>query len=176
MGRAVRRLVVQVLVTVACVLPWGPAGALELGIRIGGELGGRQAFDSRELFVASRIPVGGGTAARWEMEPVVEAHLGRLRSHGDTLRHAGVSLGLRLRHPGGVLVIGAGIGPTWMSDTVLGTRDYGGPWQFTSHLVVQLRLSDALRFGYRIQHTSNAGLSSPNPGVDIQSFELRLLF
>lgn len=166
----------------ACVLalmglgPWGGAESVELGMRFGNEPGGDQAFHSRELFIAEQIPFPVGSVAGWDVETRIEARVGRLRGGGDALRHGGFSLGVRLRDPNSPLVFGVGSGPTWMTETTLGDRDFGGPWQFTSHLVIQFRLSDALRFGYRIQHTSNAGLSSPNEGVDIQSFELRLLF
>ena len=72
--------------------------------------------------------------------------------------------------------MGLGTGPTHLSETVLGSRDFGGRWQSTSHAFLQLLLTRAVSVAYRIQHTSTAGLYSGNDGFDLEALELRLRF
>ncbi len=79
--------------------------------------------------------------------------------------------------------------PTWLGDCgffELGTsvayvsehelidRDLGSRGHFTSHATVGWHLGAARRWhaGLRVRHTSNAGLGSPNPGLDIVMLEL----
>lgn len=55
-----------------------------------------------------------------------------------------------------------------LSRSRVGNRDLGGHFQFTTHASLGRRFGDALswRIGLRFQHTSNAGLEDPNPGLD----------
>ena len=47
-------------------------------------------------------------------------------------------------------------------------RDVGSLVQFTSYIGLNWDLSSRFRIGYRFQHMSNAGLGSPNPGLNLQ--------
>ena len=62
-----------------------------------------------------------------------------------------------------------GFDPTVLSDDVIGPLIVGGDLQFTSHATLGITVPAALPFrvAYRLSHTSNGGLRSENPGVDL---------
>jgi len=67
-----------------------------------------------------------------------------------------------------------GTSVAYVSEPQLEDRDLGGNGHFTTHAVVGWYLNGAERWhlGLRARHTSNAGLESPNPGLDIVMLEL----
>jgi lipid A 3-O-deacylase len=152
------------------------AQALELGVRIGTNLRGQQGVDSQEVYVRAPLPYVFGQAQGWHLRSYLEGNAGRLSTRSDSLAYGGVAGSLWLGSPASPLSLGTGTGPTYLSQSTLGNRDFGGPWQFTSHAVVQLTFSPSVSLAYRVQHTSNADLYSPNDGIDIQALELRLRF
>lgn len=82
-----------------------------------------------------------------------------------------VSLGpvwqLPLRHP--ALFIEFGVSPTLLAETSLGGTDLGGVFHFTSSATLGATFGRGRsnRIALRIQHTSNGGLNSTNPGMDM---------
>jgi hypothetical protein len=60
-----------------------------------------------------------------------------------------------------------GVNATIISDHTFGDEDFGGPFQFTSHIGLDYYFTRHFMMGYRLQHMSNAGIYSPNPGVNI---------
>lgn len=107
----------------------------------------------------------------------------RLRAHhlelaigsiGTTSRtHAFVSFGPVWRLP---LVRGndrwhvqLGFSPTLLSGSTISGRDLGGNFHFTSSVSLGALLGErrALSIALRIQHTSNGGIDSTNPGLDM---------
>ncbi|MCC5811432.1 MAG: acyloxyacyl hydrolase [Ectothiorhodospiraceae bacterium] len=154
----------------------GAAGAYEIGIRAGTNLGGSQSYSSQEIYVRAPLPGVLGDPGGWHATSYAEANAGRVASSGDSLTTVGAGVGAWLRSPAAPVSFGLGTGPTYLSRTSLGDHDYGGNWQFTSHAGVRLALGPHVTLGYRIQHTSNAGLYSPNNGYDLQALEIRLTF
>ena len=68
--------------------------------------------------------------------------------------------------------------PTYFSSSKFGDKDLGGHFQFTSHvgLGVDLGRNRATRLTLRYHHTSNAGLDSINPGVDMLGLTISYQF
>ncbi len=62
-----------------------------------------------------------------------------------------------------------GISPTFIGGSSFKQRDMGGNFHFTSFAAVGASFGnrDALSLSFRVQHTSNGGLSSTNPGMDM---------
>lgn len=62
-----------------------------------------------------------------------------------------------------------GFGPTMLSDDVIGPLIVGGDLQFTSNATLGITVQTVLpfRIAYRVSHTSNGGIRSENPGVDL---------
>ena len=98
----------------------------------------------------------------------LELAVGALDSGGDT--SAFLSLGPVWRfHPGThSLYLEFGFSPTLISDPSLGGVQLGGNVHFTSSATVGTRFGSRDEYGVelRIQHTSNGGLDSTNPGLD----------
>lgn len=70
------------------------------------------------------------------------------------------------------LYLEAGIGAAVFSSNRVGDRRLGSALLFADHLGVGYQLNDAVRISLRASHFSNAGLASPNHGVNV--FELGL--
>jgi hypothetical protein len=72
--------------------------------------------------------------------------------------------------------IDAGLRPTILSEYTFPNRDFGIPFQFTSHLGFEWAIRSHWKLGYRFQHMSNAGLGSPNPGLNLHMFGVSYQF
>ena len=62
-----------------------------------------------------------------------------------------------------------GLSPTLLGGSSFGGRDLGGNFHFTSSASIGATLGrfDNVSVSLRVQHTSNGGLSSTNPGLDM---------
>ena len=69
-----------------------------------------------------------------------------------------------------------GSSPTLLSRHTYDGVDFGIPFQFTTHLGFNTHLNDRCSLAYRLQHMSNASLSSRNPGLDLHSIALSFKF
>lgn len=71
-----------------------------------------------------------------------------------------------------------GFAPTVLSDAALGERVIGGEFHFTSAVMagVTVLRPGGVRLAYRLQHTSNGGTHSENPGVDLSGVVLEIPF
>ena len=67
------------------------------------------------------------------------------------------------------MFIDLGISPTLISGSSFNGRDMGGNFHFTSSAAIGAYFGarDAISLALRIQHTSNGGISSTNPGMDM---------
>ena len=67
-----------------------------------------------------------------------------------------------------------GFSPTWIGGSTVNGRDLGGNLHFTSSLSAgaYLNARRTLELSLRIQHTSNGGLNSVNPGLDMAGLSL----
>jgi hypothetical protein len=69
-----------------------------------------------------------------------------------------------------------GSNPTGLSRSDFDSKDLGIQFQFTTHIGAKWDFAEHFCVGYRYQHTSNAGLGSPNPGLNMHVFGLSYLF
>lgn len=78
----------------------------------------------------------------------------------------------------GAQYVDFGFSPTLLSDSRIGGRELGGAFHFTSSLSVGLRFGPAERYAValRAQHTSNGGLNSDNPGLDLVGLNVSFEF
>lgn len=61
----------------------------------------------------------------------------------------------------------AGVGATVFSRTHFAGKDIGSAFQFGSHLGLGMNITPSSSLSLRVSHYSNAGLKSPNPGLDV---------
>jgi len=74
------------------------------------------------------------------------------------------------------LSLEVGFCPTWISEEVYGSKNFGTKLQFTSHVGVNFDLAARLRLSYRFQHMSNGSLAQPNPGLNLHMVGFGVLF
>jgi hypothetical protein len=62
-----------------------------------------------------------------------------------------------------------GVGGHLLSEDVIGKRELGTGFQLASHIGVGLGFGEKGRYelAYRFQHLTNAGIKSPNNGLDL---------
>ncbi|RFA29178.1 hypothetical protein CAI21_10440 [Alkalilimnicola ehrlichii] len=152
------------------------AEASQFGVRVGASMGNGVSYNSQEVYWRTGLPWGVGQPQSWHVRSALELNAGRLATSDDSLTTAGAGLHLRLQNPEVPVAVSGGIGPTYLSESQLADRDFGGHWQFTSHIGAFASLGPGIGVGYRIQHTSNGGLYSDNDGYTVQAVELRLSF
>ena len=90
----------------------------------------------------------------------------------DVVAYVSIGPALVLSYPESKLSIEVGSRAGFLSSDSLGVASLGGQFQFSSYGSVRWRVMDRFEAGVRMQHMSNAGASSANPGVDILGIEL----
>jgi hypothetical protein len=93
---------------------------------------------------------------------------GVISGHGDTRPFASVGPVWRLNGDEQPLFVDFGFSPTLLGGSTLGNQDLGGNLHFTSSLAIGREFGQRQQFlaSLRIQHLSNGGLNSTNPGLD----------
>jgi lipid A 3-O-deacylase len=71
-----------------------------------------------------------------------------------------------------------GIGPGYLTSDELGSRDFGGHWQFEDKFGagVNFGTTRPLQLIYRYYHYSNAGFQPPNNGLDLHTLAFVCFF
>lgn len=149
------------------------AGAI--GVRSGWGSGSHD-YRAQELYWRFPVSAQPDDDGRWSLEAHGELNAGRVTLGDDAMRTLGAGIGAWLGSPRGAIRIGMGTGPTYITEGRLGDQHFGGPWQFTTHVSVRIRVGSRFSLGYRLQHTSNAGLYDRNQGYDLQALEVQLSF
>ena len=73
-------------------------------------------------------------------------------------------------------LVDIGVSGTGLTPYRYPSKDFGIPFQFTSHGGVEWHFMHHFNLNYRIQHMSNAQLSSDNPGLNMHMFGLAYEF
>jgi len=135
-----------------------------------------------DVFVSGDLPWIWELGSDWRLKPRVELSAGWLGKNDQNGVVGSADPWVALGHGKVPLWLEAGAGPTILSRTKFGTadragsKDFGIPFQFTSHIGFYCEVASRIRLGYRFQHMSNAGLGSPNPGLTLHVFYASYLF
>ena len=105
-----------------------------------------------------------------------EAALGALAGGGDVAAYVHFGFTFEIAHDALPLTVVLATGPSLFTDDTFGSFDIGGHIQFTSSAGIEWQVSDRWALGYRYQHTSNAGLKSHNPGLNMHAFSVSRSF
>jgi hypothetical protein len=133
-------------------------------------------FQQYEIFLNRRLPWSWHWSGGWQLDSWLDGSAGVLNGGGQSgfVGSLGISLVAGVeRLP---LFLDVGISPTVLSRSTFGEADFGGNFQFTSHLGLRLRLGRQFELTYRVQHMSNGDLATPNPGSDMNMFSLAYRF
>jgi hypothetical protein len=141
-----------------------------VGTRFGFPANDAPDFLQAEAFADFNLPWRINLTTNWFVQPRLDVAAGWLGEKGaDALiASAGPSAILGRRHfP---LTLDLGSSPTVMSRDEFPGRDFGIPFQFTTHLGVDWQVCRHFSVGYRFQHMSNAHIATPNPGLNLNMF------
>ena len=174
MKKLTRTLATAALLTCVCASAFaqdsnpGPGNfVLPNEMRIGKAFG--KFVDTTQIVAAYSLP-----APKWMRARHMEAAVGGFTDSGKF--SAFMSMGPVWRFPfyNDRAAIKLGFSPTVLSGTNYEGRDMGGHLHFTSSIALEFDPGrrEGLVLALRVQHTSNGGLSSDNPGMDIISFGL----
>jgi len=163
------------LVWIVAVLTMGaPAataepGAWELGAQAGWDVAnGDESFVKYDVYGTRGLP----WYWQWGQALQVDTHLKAAASLLDAGGDNGLigSLGLELVFGGASgdcpFQLRTGGAVSLLSEVEIGEEDFGGPVQFTLHIGSTYRVWDNLRAVVQLQHMSNAGMYSKNPGIN----------
>ncbi len=133
-------------------------------------------FYQYEVFAILNLPWSWELGTGWSLTPYVEANAGLIRASGTSGFVGSAGPGIYFTGFNATTRIFMGVNPTIISKHQFGSDDLGGAVQFTSHIGIDFHVTRHWAFGYRLQHMSNAGLYSPNPGVNIHMLEVGYRF
>jgi hypothetical protein len=134
-----------------------------------------ESFTQYEVLLNRRLPW------RWKWGGIIDVGtratgtLGVLRGGGDTGVIGTLGFGF-VFGDGHDFAVRAGSALTGLGRDNFGDEDFGSRFQFTHHIGLSYRLGDQLFVRARVQHMSNAGLASENPGLNMVMFGLHYEF
>ena len=149
---------------------------LALGIR-GGVSDDRndEDFTQVEAFAELELPWSWTFDSGWDIGTRLVGVVGVLTADGDYGALVNLGPGLDIAHDSG-FTIGVGVLPTLISESEYGREDLGGSFHFTSYVGLSYTFAEHFALGYRWSHMSNAGISSPNPGLNMHMLVLGYRF
>jgi hypothetical protein len=133
-------------------------------------------FHMVEATVNWDLPWAWDLGARWRLQSRLDVAAGYLGDPGGNAAIGMVGASLLVGQQKSPLSFEAGVSPTLISETKFGTKDFGIPFEFTSHVGVNWDVTRRVRLGYQFQHMSNAGLGSTNPGINLHALGVGYLF
>ena len=133
-------------------------------------------FQQYEGFATWTLPWMRQWDSGWVLGTYLEANAGVLSGGGTAAFVGSVGPGLYISGLKDMVEISMGLNPTIISKHNFGDENLGGPIQFTSHIGLNLILTNRYSIGYRLQHMSNGVLYEHNPGVNIHMIEVGYRF
>jgi hypothetical protein len=171
-------------VALLCIIFSAAANALSEGFRFNsaggrfgiGANGSAKDFYLAEAFTDINLPWAWDLGRGLRLDSRLDVGLGWLaeNSQNAAIGEAGPMVVLSYKQL--PITLDLGSNPTGLSRRDFGSKNLGIQFQFTTHIGMNWDFVEHFRLGYRYQHTSNAGLSSSNPGLNMHVFALSYLF
>jgi len=147
------------------------------GFRLGGSLlSPDHHFREADAFGNVELPWSFDVGAHWRGQLRLELSAGWLNEQEVDGVVGTLGPALLFRKPESRFSADFGVSPTFLSRVEFPTKNFGTCFQFTTHLGVNMDINAHIRFGYRFQHMSNAGLAKANPGLNLQMLSVSWLF
>lgn len=141
----------------------------ETGFRAGFDSESNVSLNSYEIFGTINSPWS------WELSDSInadlnfEAALGALTGEGETAGYVRLAPVLEISFGDFPVSIVMSTGPSLYSEDTFDDYDMGGNFHFTSSVGLEWKISENWALNYRLQHTSNADINDPNPGLDMHT-------
>jgi hypothetical protein len=145
-------------------------GPDRLAFRMGMSTSGTgNQFQQYELSGSWDFPWEHRLGGDWVATPGLELNIGSLHRGDNAAVVGGFGPYLQFRHGESRWAVDLGVRATGVGKDEFSDRQFGGWFQFTSYIGLNVRLSDTFSFEYRAQHMSNARTYTDNDGMDLQT-------
>ena len=148
----------------------------EVGLRAGIDSEQSVELSSYEAFGLFETPWGWAITDKLHADLQIEAAAGVLTGTGTTAAYCHLGPVLSVSYGECPLSLTLSSGATVLSEDTFGDKDIGGHFQFTSGIGLNWQACERWSVGYRLQHTSNANIDDPNPGLDMHTLSLSFAY
>lgn len=144
----------------------------QAGFRVGFDAENTVSLNSYEIFSTIDSPWS------WELSDSItadinfEAALGALTGEGETAGYIRFAPALEISFGDFPVSVVMSSGPSLYSEDTFDQYDMGGNFHFTSSIGLEWEMCENWSLNYRFQHTSNADINDPNPGLDMHTVGL----
>lgn len=150
--------------------------SFEFGLRGGvNDSRNKEDYTASEVYLHKWLPWESTLSETVSLKTRLDAGLGYLEAAGDQGGYLAVGGDVVLAILNNRIEFEIGLRPTWLPDHEFGDDNFGGAFQFTSHIGLTTIWKN-ITFNYRLQHTSNAGVCDHNPGVNLHMVGLGYRF
>jgi hypothetical protein len=147
------------------------------GIRGGGSVNRKsEGFRQLELAVGYHLPWQWTLAEKWRFETGLDGSAGWLTDGDEDAAIISTGPVVEFRRVGVPLALAFGWSPTYISNYEFRKLNFGSEIQFTSHVGLNWNITRKVQGSYRIQHMSNGGFASPNPGLNMHILGISWVF
>ncbi|MDQ8194544.1 acyloxyacyl hydrolase [Coraliomargarita sp. SDUM461004] len=148
----------------------------EIGLRFGQDAESQVDLQSYELYSTIDTEWTWDLSQNLRLEFDIETAIGGLSGEGENAFYARVAPVGQLHFGNSPISLEFSSGPSYYSEDRFDQYDIGGNFHFTSSIGFNWEFDEAWKVGYRFQHTSNANLDSPNPGLDMHTVSIAYIF
>jgi hypothetical protein len=170
---AMRSLVISFLAALSLSATAADVRFESAGIRGGiGSGSADSAFYNYEGFAKLNLPWRWAWGSDWGLQTGLDFSAGVLQRHHEASFIGQAGPCFTIGSPTFPVSFEFGSSPTLLSQHHFDKKDLGSAFQFTSYGGLRGRVTERFGVGYRFQHTSNAGLGDPNPGLNMHVLSL----
>ena len=148
----------------------------DAGIRVGTDAENRVDLVSYELFGTVDMDWSWNLSDSLKLDLDIETAIGGLSGEGETAVYGRIAPVAELQMGNFPVTLVLSSGPSLYSEDAFDHYDIGGNFHFTSSVGFNWEFDDAWAAGYRFQHSSNADLDDPNPGLDMHTISIAYTF
>jgi hypothetical protein len=148
----------------------------DVGIRLGTDAESKVDLVSYELFGTVDMDWSWNLSDKLRLDLDIEAAIGGLSGEGETAVYGRIAPVAGLHFGDFPVKVVLSSGPSLYSEDTFDHYDIGGNFHFTSNIGLNWAFDDAWAIGYRFQHTSNADINDPNPGLDMHTIHIAYTF
>ena len=150
----------------AAQLPAQAARSFTAGVRLGIS-STETSILQREVFVNRDLHWRWNVGRDVSIRPRLEFTSGYIERDDEYGYVGTIGPAVVIRRSGLPVLASLGTRPTVLSRSAFGDHDLGIRFQITSHVGLDWQAHPRVAVGYRIQHSSNAGLAEHNPGLNM---------
>jgi len=136
----------------------------------------RGSFNQYEIFIARALPLDIIISSKVALRPRMEVSIASLVGESKTGYYSTVGTITTVDFANNPISIEVGSSFTFLNKYEYEQVNIGGLFHFISHIGISLKLYQHIRTTFRFQHMSNAGIRQPNPGINLNIWEINYSF